>query len=163
MYSNEKFFPVIAATSSQSASHLSKAGQAGVDPSISAFRHQLTLFRHENTLVTCHSSLSHDTPCQKYIKSYSNTYVLATCSLANVRLATPAVHIQVGHMILAATFFCFSPFFSATLGLPTAQRDVVIPHITDPHEGTVWTVGRQELVTWHVLQTFLINSILIAF
>jgi len=66
-------------------------------------------------------------------------------------------------MVLAATFFSFSLFFSAALGLPLAQRDVVAPRITDPHEGTVWTVGKQELVTWHVRQTFLFDSILIAF
>jgi len=64
-------------------------------------------------------------------------------------------------MILAATFFCFSLFISATLGLPLAQRDVVAPHITNPHEGTIWMVGQRELVAWQVYKTSIFNSPLI--
>ncbi|KAJ3567739.1 hypothetical protein NP233_g6173 [Leucocoprinus birnbaumii] len=50
--------------------------------------------------------------------------------------------------MLAIAALCFSFFISAALSSPLLKRDVVDPHITNPHEGTVWVVGSKELVTW---------------
>ncbi|KAF9553888.1 hypothetical protein CPC08DRAFT_645028 [Agrocybe pediades] len=33
---------------------------------------------------------------------------------------------------------------------PLSRRDVIAPHITSPHEGTVWPIGTVQTVTWCV-------------
>ncbi|KAF5360951.1 hypothetical protein D9756_004652 [Leucocoprinus leucothites] len=50
--------------------------------------------------------------------------------------------------MLAFAALCFSFLFSAVVGFPLVKRDVVAPHITNPHEGTIWVVGSRESVTW---------------
>ncbi|XP_006462392.1 hypothetical protein AGABI2DRAFT_193549 [Agaricus bisporus var. bisporus H97] len=50
--------------------------------------------------------------------------------------------------MLAFAALLFSLLLSAVLGFPLAQRDVVNPTITEPHDGTVWVVGEKEMVTW---------------
>lgn len=46
---------------------------------------------------------------------------------------------------------CFSSLFVLGTALPLFLRDVFVPPITYPHEGTVWASGQRHNVTWYVV------------
>ena len=45
----------------------------------------------------------------------------------------------------------FLALVAVVSALPLAKRDVFVPHITYPHDGTVWKAGHKHNVTWCVL------------
>ncbi|KAI0273486.1 hypothetical protein BC834DRAFT_816913 [Gloeopeniophorella convolvens] len=50
---------------------------------------------------------------------------------------------------LTSLFFVFAvALMSVVQAVPLLQRDVYVPPITYPHEGTVWKVGDHHNVTW---------------
>ena len=48
----------------------------------------------------------------------------------------------------------FLALVAVVSALPIVKRDVFVPHITYPHNGTVWKAGHRHNVTWYVLTVF---------
>jgi len=44
----------------------------------------------------------------------------------------------------------FAVLAASVQATPLSRRDVIAPHITNPHAGTIWPIGTVQTVTWCV-------------
>lgn len=53
------------------------------------------------------------------------------------------------HSVMQLSIFTFIlSLFSMVYALPLVKRDVFVPPVTSPSEGTTWVIGSQQNVTW---------------
>lgn len=49
---------------------------------------------------------------------------------------------------LMSSFFALMSLLALAMSVPLQKRDVFVPPVLDPHQGTVWYVGQQAEVVW---------------
>ncbi|KAI6129932.1 symbiosis-related protein, partial [Pisolithus thermaeus] len=49
---------------------------------------------------------------------------------------------------LMSSFFAFMSLLALAMSIPVQKRDVFVPPIISPNQGTVWYAGQEQEVTW---------------
>lgn len=94
--------------------------------------HAFTLTPHINTRTSTTSELS-NTPSKTF-------HVLFTLLYHPLEMMFTKS--------LMSSFFALMSLLALAMSVPVQKRDVFVPPVVDPHQGTVWYAGQQEVVVW---------------